>query len=64
MIDTLQNPWQPMKNCPKNKSIILLGRTDTTSDFYYEIKGKYDKDLECFVTKGGWVIAAVAWRKM
>lgn len=55
--------WNKIKTAPKNKKVILLGTTDAASDFYTEIEGKWDKELECFCTKSGWVIAAVAWRK-
>lgn len=56
--------WKPMRTVPKkvNKTITLLGATDNTSKEYFEILGVYDKEIDCFTTKSGWVIAAVAWR--
>lgn len=56
--------WKPMRTVPKkkNKSVTLLGTTDSTSKEYDELKGVYDKELDCFTTKGGWVIVAVAWK--
>lgn len=57
-----QAEWKPLRLSPKSKTIILLGTTDATSNCYYEVAGKWDKELECFISKGGWVIAAVAWK--
>lgn len=56
--------WKPMRTVPKkvNESVTLLGTTDTQSKEYSEILGVYDKEIDCFTTKSGWVIDAVAWR--
>lgn len=54
--------WKPMRTVVKKDGIILLGTTDAKSEEYEEYFGYYDKELDCFITKGGWVIAAVAWR--
>lgn len=56
--------WNSMRTAPKSKKVVLLGTTNTEYPELTEIEGKYDKELECFVSKGGWVIAAVAWRKV
>jgi hypothetical protein len=55
--------WKSMRTVPKKDKVKILGTTNTEHDELYEVEGYYDKELECFTTKSGWVIAAVAWRK-
>lgn len=55
--------WKSMRTAPKKGKVKILGTTNTEYDELYEVEGYYDKELECFTTKSGWVIAAVAWRK-
>ena len=55
--------WKSMRTVPKKDGVKILGTTDTSTDGLYEMIGFYDNELDCFITKGGWVIAAVAWRK-
>lgn len=54
--------WKSMRTVPKKNKVKLLGTTNTEYDTLCEIKGYWDKELECFITAVGWVIAAVAWR--
>lgn len=55
--------WKSMRTVPKKGKVKVLGTTNTEYDDLQQIDGYWDKELECFITKGGWVIAAVAWRK-
>lgn len=56
--------WKPMRTLPKGKKKIkLLGTTDTRLEEYSEIEGVWNKEVDCYTTKSGWVIAAVAWSK-
>ena len=60
----MSEQWKPMRTVPKEKGkmVTLLGTTDAGDKEYYEIYGVYDKELDCFTTKVGWVIVAVAWK--